>query len=162
MEQFVDPRQSPVGLFSNLETAETALDTLQNAGFSADHLSLVPQSLEPDPAVKDTELVESAKPGAIAGSLFGAIGGLLLSFLGSAGSGVPTGLSLENTIGLVLIGSGLGAVAGGLLAAMAGANVPKAEVEHSDATHHYLILAEGTSDRISQAKEILRQHGSQM
>jgi hypothetical protein len=165
MVQLANPRQQPIGLFGDLQTAETALNAVQEAGFSVENLSVMPQSLEPNPVIEDTEAKKSAGGGAIAGALSGAIGGLLFSYMSLNSPGTPDPQPISNAIGLVLAASGIGAAGGGLIAALSGAGVHKgaADPEYADLAHNYLVVAENTTPQdLAPIQEILRHCGSQM
>lgn len=170
--QYLQPYQKPIGLFFDYETAENALNELLKAGFSAEHLSLIPQSLDPNRPVTDTEAAKSAKVGAIAGSFFGGVLGLTIGYISLNLFDFSHIHPLSHIIGLGLAGSALGAAYVALISALAGANVHKiqgksqqdesagASSDDSQNGETYLILAEGTATQLSQAQAILRQNGA--
>lgn len=162
MVQYAEPLQTPIGLFSDLTSAQSAFKALQEAGFAANRLSLVPQALDPDPAVKDTEAANSAKGGVVAGAVFGALIGLLLGFMSISTFGVGAPDPTKHLIGMVLAGSAVGTAAGGVLGALVGSNVHKGLTEPADSNmkQNYLILATGTQEELAEAQTILQQHGS--
>lgn len=161
MKQLVSPHQTLVGLFSDLATAEAAIRSLQESGFSENTLTLTSQALQPDPAVQDTEASRGAGGGAIAGTAFGSMAGLLLGFMSAISPGSPHIDSISTWVGIVLIGAGIGAAGGSLIGALSGAKVPKAASEQFDMdsnSESYVILLEQTNpEEVEKAKQILKQ-----
>lgn len=162
MANIANPPQYPVGLFADRPAAEAGLRALQETGFPNEQLSLVPQSLNPNPPIEETEAVRSAAGGALAGTMLGATVGLLLGVISMQLT--PEPISMGSLIAVVLAGSGIGAAGTSLIAGLSGASVNKAEAEpeKSRMTQGYLILAAGGQSELQQAKQILQQHGSQM
>ena len=161
MNQRTGAHQNPIGIFSDQQTAESALKTLEESGVSSDRMSLVPRSLDPNPAVQDTEAAYSARGGAILGTLLGATVGLLLGGIGLSPAGWAEFNSLGNLIGVVMLASGVGAAAGGIIAALAGASVHKgsAEPQSTAMSQQYLLLMNGSVDELSNAQEVLQKQG---
>jgi uncharacterized membrane protein len=162
MPQLIRPHQNSLASFSDRFLAEAAVQTLESAGFAREHLAIVPESLNPEPAVKETEAISSAGSGAIAGTVFGCMAGLLLGFMKVAGADVDavTGIDpLQVFIGMTLAGAGVGAAGGGLIAALSGASVRKDAVETlAKPTESYIIVAEQiTPEQVIKAKQILGQ-----
>jgi hypothetical protein len=152
--------QTPLAVFPDRATAESAHQALQNAGFSVDHLSLVAQDKAPSPPVEKIEAKRSAGGGAIAGAMFGAIAGLLLSVASTATLGTAAFGPLSNLVGMVLAGSAIGAAGGGTIAALMGASVYKSEFRQDYIEPgQYLIFAEGNTEEVARAKHVLEQQG---
>lgn len=150
----------PLAVFPDRTRAESAHQALQNAGFPADHLSLVVQEKTPSPPVEKTEARQSAGGGAIAGAMFGAIAGLLLSVVSTATLGTASFGPISNLIGMVLAGSAIGAAGGGAIAALMGASVYKGESRQDYIEPaQYLIFAEGNTEEVARAKHVLEQQG---
>jgi uncharacterized membrane protein len=163
MPQLIRPHQNSLASFSDRSSAEAAIQTLEAAGFAHDHLAIVPESLSPEPAVKETEAISNAGSGAIAGTVFGCMSGLLLGFMKVAGADVDAALTeidpLQVFIGMTLAGAGIGAAGGGLIAALGGASVRKDAVETlAKPEESYVIVAEQmTPEQVIQAKQMLGQ-----
>jgi uncharacterized membrane protein len=163
MPQLIKPHQNSLASFSDRFLAEAAVQTLESAGFAREHLAIVPESISPEPAVKETEAISSAGSGAIAGTVFGCMAGLLLGFMKVAGADVNaavTGIDpLQVFVGMTLAGAGVGAAGGGLIAALSGASVRKDAVETlAKPVESYIVVAEQiTPEQVIQAKQILGQ-----
>jgi hypothetical protein len=159
--QFAQPYQKTIGLFSDLNTAENALNELLKAGFSQEKFSLIPQTSDPHPPIQDTEAGKSAKVGAIAGTAGGALLGFLLGYISLESFDMDYVDPFTHLLGVSLAGSAIGAAYTTIIGALAGANVHKGLVEprYGDAATNYLIIAEGTSEELIRAQAILQQHG---
>ncbi|MBL1177155.1 hypothetical protein [Pantanalinema sp. GBBB05] len=150
--------QSPIGVFVDRNQAETAINALREANFPMEQISLMPQS----PPVPKTEAWDSGAKGAILGTVIGGLIGLLLSSLSSSVVVTSDVDVLVHTLGIVAIASGAGAASIGIIAAMSGVNVRRDTNEAADAAPYYLVVAKDIpSDRLSQAKDLLQQLGSQ-
>lgn len=151
---------TPLAIFPDRPTAEAAHNALQEAGFSAEQLSLVTQDIAPSPPVEKTEAQRSAGGGAMAGAMFGALAGLLLSVVSTQTLGTAAWGATSNLIGMVLAGSGIGAVGGSAIAALMGASVYSGEsrMDYINPVR-YLVLAEGTTEELAKAKAVLEQRG---
>jgi hypothetical protein len=151
---------TPLAIFPDRETAEAAYSTLQEAGFAAERLSVKSQDIAPSPPVEDTEAQRSAGGGAIAGAIFGALAGLLLSVVSTQTEGTAALGPLNNLIGVVLAGSGVGAAGGSLIAALMGASVYRGEtrMDYIEPVR-YIISAEGNSEELERAKAVLGEKG---
>lgn len=153
------PNRNPIGLFANLESAESARQALQEAGFARDRISLVPRSLDPNPPVRDTEAKNSAGPGALMGTAFGAIGGLMVGYVSLVLPNTPI-VHVSSVVALVLAGSGIGAAMGGLIGAVTGTYVHKAEAEpenYGEMAQQYLMFVEGDQETQLRAKAVIKQ-----
>lgn len=154
----LEPNQSLVATFSEQQTAEGALGALQKAGFPRENLTLTSQT----PPVSETEAQESGGKGAIVGTIAGGFVGLIFSYAKVflvAGSTNP----VNDTIGIVLAGSLVGAIGMSLIAAMSGVNVVKdqAGVEASALDPIFLVsITASQPEDLTKAKEILEQYGS--
>lgn len=153
-----DSSQAPIGLFSNLQTAETATRLLREAGFANERLALIPQTPEKSSPIHQTEAARSLKGGAIAGSVFGAFVGFFLTslspWLQTAAPGSP-----ETLLGLTAAASGIGALTGALMALGTGVNIPKPEAVDETLTENYVLLAAGTPDELASAQALLKERG---
>jgi predicted lipid-binding transport protein (Tim44 family) len=151
---------TPIAIFPDRPTAEAAHHALQEAGFSTEQLSVVAQDIAPSPPVEKTEAKQSAKGGAMAGAMFGALAGLLLSVVSTQTLGTAAFGPIDNLIGMVLAGSGIGAIGGSAIAALMGASVYSGESRMDYINPmRYLVLAEGTEEELVKAKTVLEQQG---
>lgn len=150
--------QSPIGVFADRNQAETALNALREADFPMEQISLMPQS----PPVPKTEAWDSGAKGAILGTISGGLIGFLLSSMSSSLVVTSEADGLTHMVGIMLLASGAGAASLGIIAAMSGVNVRTDTSEAADAAPFYLVVAQDIpSDRLSQAKDLLQQFGSQ-
>lgn len=153
-----------VSTFLTQQAAETAEQALQAAGFSSEQITLTTQAIDPNPTIHESKARVSAGAGAVAGTLFGAIVGLLISVLGRDFPGLtpasfnqPSGFFL----GVMLLTSGFGAAAGALLGGLSGVNAPKAGSDRERLSHKYLLAVQGSDSDILRAEGILRQQDGQ-
>jgi hypothetical protein len=151
-----------LGLFPDLPMAEAALRALQEADSSLQNVLIMPQILQPTPSIQDTEAKRSAGGGAIAGSVFGSMAGLLLGMMNVISPDVPHIDSAQVLIGMILAGAGVGAAGGSLIGALSGLKVPKgaAEPESAEATNYIIVAEQITPDQVIKAKALLQQQGS--
>jgi len=154
--------QHTVGVFQEQQSAEVARDALLKAGFSDDQVFIQTQALDPNPPAQDTKAGESAKGGALVGTMIGALVGLLLS-LGAGNMADVSPVAFVNSgafsWGAIFAGAGVGAIAGGLIAALAGVNVPKSnrEADRDRLSHKYLLMFVGNQDEFARAEALVRQ-----
>jgi hypothetical protein len=154
--------QRTVGVFQEQQSTEIGRNALIKAGFSAEQVFIQTQTLDPNPPIRDTKALESAGGGALIGMFLGALIGLLLSLnAGSMPDVSPIAFVNSGAFswGTIFAASGVGAVAGGLMAALAGVNVPKPEtrVDRDRLSHKYLLLLVGSEAEAAQAEELIRQ-----
>ncbi|MBD2057002.1 hypothetical protein H6F88_13420 [Oculatella sp. FACHB-28] len=154
--------QRTVGVFQQQQSAEVARDALLKAGFSNDQVFIQTQALDPNPPAQDTKAAESAGGGALVGTILGALVGLLLS-LGAGNMKAVSPVAFINSgpfsWGAIFAGAGIGAIAGGLIAGLAGVNVPKSGVaaDRDHLSHKYLLMFVGDKDELARAKELAQQ-----
>jgi hypothetical protein len=160
MTQQTNHSQSILTGFRSAEAAEKAREQLLAAGFSPDRVSIQIQEISSEPPIAKTEAARSAKGGAIAGAVFGAfVSFLLVTVARSSPDSLPVVNFAPSQFLVGLIGAVAGAFAGSLIAALAGANVPKAD-ERSDReslSYPRLIMLEGTEEERIRAGKILEQ-----
>lgn len=155
-----------IGTFSSRQEAEAALHDLRNSGFSMDRVSILAKNAEQNDQIAgadvkdrgDNEAQEGAGIGAVAGTVLGGLGGLLVGLEALIIPGVGPFLA-AGTIATTLAGAGLGAAAGSIVGALTGLGIPEEDakaygerVSHGD----YLVIVEGTQDEIERAGSILR------
>lgn len=145
-----------VAVYPSLERAKHAVQTLESAGFSHDHVSLVTRS--PADRVPDDEALQygdqaerSAAKGAGVGGLIGALLGAPVMTIGGIGAVVIAG---PIAMGLT------GAIVGGLVGAMSGWGVHSdhvKEYEQRIADGSVLVMASGGPREVAEAEKILQE-----
>jgi hypothetical protein len=162
--------KNAVGLFSDRQHTESALNQLKAAGFPMSHVSVVIQDLDS----KGTALKTLAEPIAQSKNQFvrqrtiehiehGAIDA---GVLGSIGGGLIAGftlLTLPESAGFSLLmamvaGAYYGAVSGVLLGAALGGISDEQEQHYNDLLKQgcYLVVIKGTDFEMSQAEALLK------
>jgi hypothetical protein len=171
-----------IGSFANYQTAESALIELESSSFMMDRVSLIGQNLDRQTEVTgvntsenltelgnthDERAGETAKNGAIAGTAFGSVTGLLVGLGALAIPGVgPVMLAGAAATALATAASGgaIGAAAGSLVGGLAGLGIPDERASvYSDrvAAGHYLVIVEGSAAEIDRAAAIFTRRGIQ-
>jgi hypothetical protein len=155
------------GIYKTSLAAERAVDRIIAAGFSNNDISvLLPdsQSSKEFAHEKNTKTPEGATTGVAAG---GAIGGTLGLLAGIGSLAIP-GLGPFIAAGPImgaLAGLGVGGAVGGLIGALVGMGIPEYEAKryegHVKNGGVLLSVHCATSDRISQAKQLLEQTGAE-
>jgi phosphoribosylcarboxyaminoimidazole (NCAIR) mutase len=152
--------QNSIGAFSDQQTAEQALQALQEAGFARERIALVAET----PPVTSTEAKKSGIRGAIAGALSGGLAGLVLSLTkASLDTGVPAVNPFRNSLGLFLAGSFVGAIGMGIIGAMTGVNVRQANngTEVTALIPGFVLFAKDLQpEELQRAREIVQRFGS--
>jgi hypothetical protein len=154
------------GIYSNVERAEQAVDTLVNERFSnADISVLLPDSQGSKDFAheKHTKAPEGTTTGVAAGGTIGGALGLLAGIGALAIPGVGPLIAAGPIMG-ALAGLGVGGAVGGLVGALVGMGIPEYEAKRYEGR-----LKEGgvllsvhcdTSEEIARAKEILKRTGA--
>ncbi|HEY9805951.1 MAG TPA: general stress protein [Candidatus Obscuribacterales bacterium] len=165
-----------VGVFSNRNEAEQALNELRDAGFAMDRISIVAKDAERGDQIAGTEIHDRAHgnkadegvaTGAATGGALGALTGLLVGLGAIAIPGIgPVMLAgaTATALATTLSGGAIGAVAGGLIGALIGLGIPEDRARvYSDRVSQgdYLVMVEGSDADISRAETILRRGGIQ-
>ncbi|KYC43660.1 signal transduction histidine kinase LytS [Scytonema hofmannii PCC 7110] len=159
-------RKRAVGTFPNRQEAEAALNDLRGSGFTMNQVSILAKNAEHNDQIAgadikdrgDDESQEGAGIGAVAGTVLGGLGGLLVGLEALIIPGVGPFLA-AGTIATTLAGAGIGAAAGSLVGALTGAGIPEEDARaYSDRISQgdYLVMIEGTEDEINRASSILR------
>jgi len=125
-------RTTVVGVFSDHEQAERAIDELRRSGFRDDQIGVAGRRTEVAVAEKTTEGEDThagtgAIAGVVAGAGLGALAGLgilagVIPVIGPAIAGGTLGVILSNAAG--------GAAVAGLAGALIGAGIPEKEAEY--------------------------------
>ncbi|ACK69309.1 signal transduction histidine kinase (STHK), LytS [Gloeothece citriformis PCC 7424] len=161
-----------IGTFPNRLDAEDALNDLRSSGFDMNRVSILAKDTDKSEDIGgarvrdrdhdrgDNEAQEGAGIGAVAGTVLGGIGGLLVGLEALLIPGVGPFFA-AGTIATTLAGAGIGAAAGSLVGALTGLGIPEEDAHaYSDrvSSGHYLVMVEGSADDINRAQSILRNH----
>jgi len=154
MKNYVKPHQNTIAQSLDYQTAQIALGTLQKAGFPPEQFSVIPQTLDPNSSFNETEAAKGAGVGAMTGAAFGGLAGGLIAYASSLSIGLDLGAT--PWIGLVLAGSGVGALAMSILGAFTGTNISK---NQTASEQQYILLADITPDELEKAQTLLQESG---
>ncbi len=128
-----------IGVFSDKNTAEDAIEDLKTEGYDAKDISIVMRDGETTQTVtQDTgaSVAEGAASGAVTGGVLGGLAGLLVGIgaitipgIGAILIGGPLAaiLGLTGAAAVTVSGAATGALAGGLVGALVGLGVPEEE-----------------------------------
>jgi len=157
-----------VGVFSDRDQADRAIDSLLDSGFSRDQIGVITKdrasktsSVDVDDSTSDT--AENAGTGAAVGAAAGAgIGGLV-------GLGVLSGVIpvigpaiAAGTLGVILSNAAGGAAVAGLVGALTGWGVPEEHANHyvNEFQAGRIIVTVMAGSRGDEARSILRSYGA--
>jgi len=157
-------RSTVVGVFHSRDRARDAIESLKDAGFAPDSISILTPDKGDTQAMADetgTQAGASAATGAVAGGVLGGLGGFLLGIGALAIPGIGPFIAagaFASALGGAAIGAGVGAIAG----ALAGMGVPSDEAEYYEAEVKggRTLVAVGAQGRYQEARDILRGHGA--
>lgn len=139
-------RRTVLAVFDDTAAAIAALNSLRDAAFTADQISVIARDCATTREMADnSELVsEEAGKGAIVGTLMGGLAGWLIgiSALAIPGIGPVIGAGI---IGTALAGAGIGAAAGGLIGALGAYGIPEED-------------ARGYEEEVRQGRVLLTVH----
>lgn len=164
-----------IGVFSNYQEAETALNELKNSGFPMDKVSAIARDADKhdDIAGADVTTPEGNKAdlgatkGALTGGTLGGLTGLLIGLGALAIPGIgPVMLAgaTATTLATTLSGAAIGAASGGLIGALIGMGIPedRARVYNDRVSRgQYLVMVDGTDEEVRRAETILHDRGIQ-
>src|SRR6187431_3084556 len=127
------------GMFPDRESAENAFHSLEERGYTKDHINLIMSDdtrkkyFSSDPA--DTEIgtkaAEGAGKGAAIGGTIGAIAGAIAA-IGTSLIIPGLGILIAGPIAAGLAGAGAGGFTGGLVGALVGSGIPEARAKLYD------------------------------
>jgi hypothetical protein len=154
-----------IGIFYKMEEAENAVQELLAHGFSNDDLGFV----TPDANRRQTQPAVTTLEGAATssshlsdqlrtGATLGGLGGLVFGELVIPGVGW---FAAAGTIASMLAGAGLGAIAGGMTAAMETLGVPKDQsARYAEAIQNgrTLVSVHSSAEQVPQVIAVLRRH----
>lgn len=119
-------RRTVIGVFAHTEQAESALEALRTAGFTADRVSIVAKDTAATAPIEPT--ADTGLEGAGTGAFLGGFTGGVLGWLAAIGVLAIPGLGpvvAAGALALTLGGMALGAVTGGLIGALVDLGVPE-------------------------------------
>jgi hypothetical protein len=177
-------QQRAVGSFAEYQNVEPALTELKASGFPMAQVSLIGRDLDAQTtaagAKTTTNIAElgnlhsdrdrpqaTAKNGAIAGTAFGSLTGLVVGVSSLALPGVGPLMLIGATataLATAATGGAIGAAVGGLVGGLVGLGIPdeRANLYGSRvAAGNYLVIVEGAAVEIARAAEILAECGIQ-
>jgi hypothetical protein len=169
-------RKHGVGVFSNRQKAEQALNELKASGFPMDKVSIIARDADQNEKLGGAQVSdrignkdvggatgvvgEVATNSALGGVLVG-LGSLALPGIGPI---IAAG-SLATALVATVASTGIEAAAiGGLVRAIADLGIPEEQARvYSDRLHqdNYLVIVDGTQDEISRAEPIFSNQGIQ-
>ena len=163
-----------VGVFSNRQDAETALDELNKTGFPIDRVSVIATEAKPDDQLAGANMSDrigekasvSAATNANANTNVGLFGGIFTSLSTLAVPGVGAVMA-AGTLGLTLAGTiagvGIGTAATNrLIAALTDLGIHEDDAKvYSDRLFYndYLVIVDGTDEEISKVDGVFRNRG---
>lgn len=150
------------GMFSTQSTATMVKSQLGEAGIAPENITLEAQNFQTPLELQDTQAIENAKFGAIAGALMGFLMGLTIVLLATNffSIGVAAFKSFQAIHYLApFIGALVGAAAMSLISGITGTNVPKSRTKTRDREEptKYVVTVRGTIEEIDLAREIMAQ-----
>jgi hypothetical protein len=165
-----------LGVFTDRDAAESAIDELRDDGYNPKDISIVTQDkVVGQDLARDTgaSVAEGAASGATTGGVIGGLAGLLIGIgaitvpgIGGLLIGGPlaAALGLTGAAATTVQGAVTGALAGGLIGALVGLGVPEedARVYEDRIKQGGILLAVPSSDSAArEARVILEAHGAE-
>jgi len=159
-------RDTVVGVFSDHQQAERAIDELRRAGFRDDQIGIARRRPEGE-VTETTTGTESEETHAGTGAIAGVVAGAGLGAL--AGLGILSGVIpvigpaiAGGTLGIILSNAAGGAAVAGVIGALIGAGIPEEEAQYYNREFEAgrtIVTVKG-DDRVDEATTILRRHGA--
>jgi hypothetical protein len=152
-----------IGVFDDIDAAQSAVERLAAAGFPVDRISIVGKDLQSETRLNGFVTTgdiagPSAATGAWVGGLFGLLAGSAFLFVPGAGPLVVLG-----PLAAAAVGAGQGALIGGAVGAVLGHFVARKHLpkyEQLVRAGSYLLIVHGTEDDVTRAQKILTEAGS--
>ncbi|MGF1497552.1 MAG: hypothetical protein ACFB8W_12110 [Elainellaceae cyanobacterium] len=156
-----DTQSRSLGIFANRDAAETARSRLMKEGFTPAAVQIVQQGQEASLPAKRTKAAKSARGAAIAFGLLGGTIGLLLSLGARELFTIPVSMPPFPLPPILAIAAGafIGTLAGGLIGASTGLNIPQTDaIDRRDyVTGEYrLDLHDSSEEEVRHARLILQ------
>jgi len=156
----VNNRSSVIGVFTDHDEAQRAVNDLRAAGFREDQIGVAGRDWRGEDATElsDNYSGEGAATGLAAGAGVGALWGMgilagVMPVLGPALAG--------GTLAVLLSSAAAGAAAAGLAGALIGMGIPKDDAEFYESEFHTgrIIVTVSAAGREATASDILLRHG---
>jgi uncharacterized membrane protein len=158
------------GLFDHEEEADRAISELQKAGFSREHFGVITrnkisQKVNREEDVREGTVQVDQKLSPATGAAVGGLTGLLLGvgalFIPGIGPVLAAG-TLASAIGAVAAGTGMGAVAGGLLATLTSLGVTEEADVYAEGVKRggVLLVVEADEERVSLVSRLMKEAGA--
>lgn len=162
-----------IGLFDEHDSAESAINTLQELGYNPKDISVVMKDLKAAHEVADTtgaNVAGGAAAGATTGAVIGGLAGLLIGVgaisipgIGGLLIGGPlaAALGLTGAAATTTGGAVTGAIAGGLLGGLMGLGIPKeeAQVYETEISKGAILLAVAAADnQVEEVKDVFDEY----
>lgn len=166
-------KNTVIGVFTNQDSAEIAINELKTNGFSPDEISILMKNKNSGSEVEEntgTKVVGGAVSGATTGAVIGGLAGLLASIaipgIGAffIGGPIAAALGLTGAAASVASGATTGAVAGGLLGALTGLGLSEdeARIYEDRITRGDILVAVPLRDEDQlDVEEIFRANGAE-
>jgi hypothetical protein len=155
------------GIYSSTAHAETAVDTLVQAGFPSSNISVLLQDYRGTREFaheKETKAPEGTATGVTAGGVIGGTLGVLAGIGALAIPGVGPFIAAGPIMG-GLAGLGVGGAVGGVIGALVGLGIPEYEAKRYEGRLKkggvLLSVHCDTSEQISRAKDLLKGTGAE-
>ena len=163
-----------VGVFSNRQDAETAIDEVNKAGFPMDRVSVIATEAKPDDQLAGANMSDrigekasvSAATNANANTNVGLFGGIFTSLSTLAVPGVGAVMAaggLRLTLAGTIAGVGIGTAATNrLIEALTDLGIHEDDAKvYSDRLFYndYLVIVDGTDEAISKVEGVFRNRG---
>lgn len=161
-----------VGVFPDRARTASALQTLDDSGFSMSQVSVIARDPDRERAIAGVDVKgeetnraeQGGTVGAVTGGVLGGVTGLLVG-LGSLvipGVGAAVLAGEAATVLTTIIGGAAGAVAGGLVGGLIGLGIPEHRAKHYRdrvVEGDYLVMLKGTEPEIARAERTLKAAG---
>jgi hypothetical protein len=161
-EQTMSQDSSVIGVYTNIDEADAAVQKLGQGGFPIQHVSIITQNLSSERKVHgfvtSCDIARtSARAGAWVGGIFGALVGAAFIWVPGVGPMIVAG-----SLAAALLGGVEGAVAGaagaGVLGWLTSLGISKQHIvkyEESLSAGKVLLVAHGSADEVKKAQAIL-------
>ena len=152
-----------IGVFTDVDSAQAAVERLAAAGFPIEHVSVLGRDLQSETRLNGYVTTgdiagPSAATGAWVGGLFGLLAGSALLFVPGAGPLIVLGPLAAAAVAAVqgaLVAGGVGAILGHFVAKQ---HIPKYEQLVQDGS--YLVVVHGADREVARAQQILADAGA--
>lgn len=153
-----------VGVYENLQRAQTVINDLIQAGFDRNQISLIANDADKRYASHLNESdsgASGAATGAGVGAAIGGLGGLLLGLGALAIPGVGPVIA-AGPLAAALAGAGIGAATGGIVGALVDLGIPDEEAHiYSESIRrgNVLVVAQVPDSQVDRAAQIMERGG---